>query len=475
MTSDIYHLNPFARIFQIDDGYSIYAYGQMRFSARQRSFIDLLTGGSPLSISDLRLHVADSRIAEMRQKHILLEGQVPPTSGRHSRALGFYSMMSDDFGKVHDRVSQADVLLLGAGAVGSHILWNLAAMGVRKITVVDFDVVEDSNLNRQLLYSPCDIGLPKVDVVRRKMAEFNPDIELTVIQERICGPADIEKRLAGKTVAIRAFDTPEESMEWMNQACVKYGVPYITGGVMAELGVVGPAYLPGKTVCSACLGSARVKKISGVGPTFTSLTAIVGASISMNVFRIIVGATANLANKLFIYNVVKDSWETVPLVTQKPCTVCGREPEKPAKPAKRGVSGIAAYRCAIASMMLLAGGLRAFTHDQHPGWIVLAGLVLSMPALDLICGKKPEETQRQMFLTSCLYCVFALLILAFRGNLPSLGSPIAGAFGNVIGAVESWSLLVIVAAILITVLYFLLNGAMVAFKAASRELETWTS
>ena len=68
---------------------------------------------------------------------------------------------------------------LNGGGIGSHILWNLAAMGVKKITVVDFDVVDESNLNRQLMYARNDVGQIKVHVLCSKIREFNPEIEIT--------------------------------------------------------------------------------------------------------------------------------------------------------------------------------------------------------------------------------------------------------------------------------------------------------
>ncbi|AIS53345.1 UBA/THIF-type NAD/FAD binding protein [Thermoanaerobacter kivui] len=109
---------------------------------------------------------------------------------------------------------------VGAGAIGTHVLWNFVAMGIKKITVVDFDVVEESNLNRQLFYCYEDIGKYKVEVLAEKIKKLDPQVELIIYKEKISSVQDIEKYIANKTLVIKSFDTPENATEWVNEVCV---------------------------------------------------------------------------------------------------------------------------------------------------------------------------------------------------------------------------------------------------------------
>jgi molybdopterin/thiamine biosynthesis adenylyltransferase len=475
--SETYWLNPFATVSELESGFMLCGSGrlQMKLAKEQLPFVELLVSGRPLARRELGRYVTDSRIEEMRRKHILLTDSLPPTTGRYSRQLGFFSLISENFEGCHSKVAQADILLLGAGAIGSHILWHLAAMGVRNITVVDYDVVEDTNLNRQLLYSTEDIGHSKVNVLCAKIAKFNPGINVVPVSQRISGPADIEEFLPGKTLVIKAIDTPEEATEWVNEVCVKHAIPFITGGFLDDVGVVGPIYLPGKSVCYACCRPGKLKRICGTGPTFAPLTGMISSLMAMCVFRIIAGTTATLANKIYTYNTFGDTWETHPLVGTQACKVCGRAADKQPQPAKNGLSGLWGYRAAIVFLMILVGAIRSITHDQYVGVVMLSALFLSMPALDLLCGKKPEETRRQIFVISCIYSLIGLVIAGLLGNVPTLSLPTGWSLDSLFSLIEQVSLTVIEAAIGITCLFFLLITFMHALKTVTKERERWLS
>jgi molybdopterin-synthase adenylyltransferase len=476
--TDTYKLNPYATVAELEGNFVLGANArlQVAFSKQQRPLVELLLSGRALSRQELKRFVGDSRIEEMLQKHILLTDDIPSITGRYSRQSGFFSLLADDFGSYQSCLERAHILLLGAGAIGSHMLWHLAAMGVKKITVVDFDVVEDTNLNRQLLYSREDIGLPKVDVLRRKIAQFNPDIEVIPINQRICGPSDVEKLMTGKTLVVKAIDTPEEATAWVNQVCVKHGVPFITGGFLGDVGMVGPIYLPGKSVCFHCYHpGGQIRRMAGAGPTFAPLTGIVSSLMAMCVFRIIVGATGTIVDKLFTYNVFSDTWETVPLAPARACKVCGRQVEPSPQPARKGAPAVWYYRAGIILLMILVGVGRIVTHDPYIGMVMLSVLFLSMPVLDLLCGKKPEETRRQIFVISCIYILAALLIAGFQGGLPRGGAPQRWGFDAAFDLLGQISLKIMEGAIGITCLFSLLVTFMHVLKSTTGEREKWMS
>ncbi len=139
----------------------------------KRTYIDFLLNNKLVSYSDLKTIMEDEEIEELIQKRVLLKDEVPLTEGRYSRQEGFFSLLTDNINKYKDQIKNSQVLILGAGAIGTHVLWNLAAMGVKNITVVDYDIIEESNLNRQLFYDSNDIGKYKVDVLKQKVNLYN--------------------------------------------------------------------------------------------------------------------------------------------------------------------------------------------------------------------------------------------------------------------------------------------------------------
>jgi molybdopterin-synthase adenylyltransferase len=161
--------------------------------------------------------------------------------GRHD-ALAFQK-------KLHD----THMVLIGAGGFGSEIFYCLIAMGVGNITVVDFDKVELSNLNRQSMYWEADIGKSKLEVLAEKTKEVNTS-RFHFLEKKICCANDIVEIITGKDIGIIAADTPREKIfYWMNEACFKTKVPGLfTSGAAPVCIIIGPLVVPGNTSCYAC-------------------------------------------------------------------------------------------------------------------------------------------------------------------------------------------------------------------------------
>jgi molybdopterin-synthase adenylyltransferase len=130
----------------------------------------------------------------------------------------------------------------------------LAELGIGRIRAVDFDRVELSNLNRQVLYSTSAVGLPKAEVAAQRMKEFNPDIDFQAEQRRLSSAADVADVLAD-TVPDFVFclaDKPNGFIDfWTNEACVRQSVPYAAASISSA---IGTAYsvLPGVGPCYQC-------------------------------------------------------------------------------------------------------------------------------------------------------------------------------------------------------------------------------
>lgn len=154
---------------------------------------------------------------------------------RWSRNFDFYSSISK-FGSnkysFQEKIFQSKICLIGCGGLGSHILYELSAIGVCNITIVDFDNIELSNLNRQILYKECDIGEKKVYTAKKRILEFNPKMNITAINKKISSKNDFVDVIKNHDLVISVADKPREKIiSWLNEACIEENIPYVNGGL----------------------------------------------------------------------------------------------------------------------------------------------------------------------------------------------------------------------------------------------------
>ncbi|MFB4283355.1 ThiF family adenylyltransferase [Nonomuraea sp. MTCD27] len=144
------------------------------------------------------------------------------------------------------RLKAARVLVAGLGGTGSHAAWSLAAAGVGRLHLVDPDVVELSNLNRQILYTEADLGRPKAEAALDRLRPVNSDIEITAEEATIDGPERLARLLHGFDVLALCADRPREPAgirTWASRVCARAGIPWVSGGYdgpLVSVGVFGP-------------------------------------------------------------------------------------------------------------------------------------------------------------------------------------------------------------------------------------------
>ena len=147
----------------------------------------------------------------------------------------------------------ATVVMLGCGGLGTWALAALASAGIGRFVLVDDDVVELSNLNRQILYGEADVGTPKVDAAAAWLARFDTRIDVRRVRRRVSGPEAMAELVTGATVLVVAADWPPYTLaRWANAACIAVRVPFVLAGQAPPILKVGPIYLPGVTACFAC-------------------------------------------------------------------------------------------------------------------------------------------------------------------------------------------------------------------------------
>ncbi|WP_276326118.1 HesA/MoeB/ThiF family protein [Alicyclobacillus hesperidum] len=146
---------------------------------------------------------------------------------------------------------------------------------------------------------------------------------------RIEDSSTLAEIITGADLVIKAIDSPESVMTWLNQACVAQGIPYIAGGFADTSGIIGPIFIPKKSLCFDCVGAPQGKRLAGIGPTLSPVVGAVASQIALYAVKILWHSDADLVNKLFTYRFDSSSWHESQLESTKTCSTCGHPPYAP--------------------------------------------------------------------------------------------------------------------------------------------------
>jgi bacteriocin biosynthesis cyclodehydratase domain-containing protein len=230
---------------------------------KARSLLAELDGTRRLD--ELELNFGAARVREalrLLSDNALLEDAaddervLPRERARYDRQLRYFSDVSTDPlppSEFQRRLREARVLILGLGGLGSWASYALACCGVGELGLLDGDVVEEGNFNRQILYRERDIGRPKAEAAADALAEFDSGCRLTPVARRLESVDAVRQQVEGFGFVVNGADWPAHDIErWVNAACFGAGVPFITMSHSPPVARVGPLYVPGTTGCFEC-------------------------------------------------------------------------------------------------------------------------------------------------------------------------------------------------------------------------------
>jgi adenylyltransferase/sulfurtransferase len=225
------------------------------------------------------------------------------------------------------RIKAARVLCVGAGGLGSPLALYLAAAGVGTLGLVDFDVVDATNLQRQILHGTKDVGRSKLESAAERLADANPHVEVILHETRLTAVNALDI-LSGYDVVVDGTDNfPTRYL--VNDACVLLGKPNVYGSIFRWEGQVSVFATPGGP-CYRCLF--REPPPPGLVPNCAEggvmgvLPGVIGSLQAMETLKLVLGVGEGLAGRLLIFDALDMSWREVTLRRNPDCPVCGDHP-----------------------------------------------------------------------------------------------------------------------------------------------------
>jgi molybdopterin/thiamine biosynthesis adenylyltransferase len=230
-----------------------------------------------------------------------------------------------------ERLKKAHIFIAGAGGLGSPISIYLAVAGIGTITLVDKDVVELTNLNRQILHYDRDIGRKKTVSAEEKLREINPDIVVNVIDTTI-DETNVD-RLVGRAEGIVDAMDNYPIRYLLNETAVRKKIPFFHGAIR---GLYGQAttIVPGVTPCLACIFPKAPPK--EVFPVVGVTPGLIGMVQATEVLKYLIHDGRLLTNRLLIWDGLESHAEEIAVERNPACPVCrGIFPEKPSARKKK--------------------------------------------------------------------------------------------------------------------------------------------
>jgi len=216
-------------------------------------------------------------------------------------------------------------LVIGAGGLGSPVALYLAASGVGQITLCDPDVVDLTNLQRQIAHFTDRIGQPKVESARLTLGQINPSTRVVAVRERVAG-ARLEELVAEADVVIDASDN-FATRHAVNRACVKFRRPLVSGAAVRFDGQV--AVFDSRRVdspCYQCLfpedGEFEEVRCAVMG-VFAPLVGIIGSMQAAEALKVLAGVGDPLVGRLQLLDARTMQWRSIRVSRDPECQVCG--------------------------------------------------------------------------------------------------------------------------------------------------------
>jgi len=221
------------------------------------------------------------------------------------------------------KIASSTVLLIGVGGIGCASATYLASSGVGRLVMVDFDTVDATNLGRQILYSPADIGKQKVECAQSKLQGLNPDIEIVATSNRLSGQA-LSDAVESASVVIDGSDNFQTRFE-VNDAAFENARCLISASAIrfeGQLAVFGPDY--DQSPCYRCLyaeADESLENCSGNG-VLSPVPGIMGTLAASECLKVLAGIPPK-NGRLSLFDAMSMEWQSLEIRKREDCPTCG--------------------------------------------------------------------------------------------------------------------------------------------------------
>lgn len=225
------------------------------------------------------------------------------------------------------RIKSSSVIIVGAGGLGSPLALYLAAAGVGTIGIIDFDTVDVSNLQRQIIYNDSDVGKSKVEIAKERIEKLNPEIKVNVYNEKLISVNALDIFRNYNVVADAADNFQTRYL--VNDACALIGIPDVWASVYKFEGQVS-IFDAKKGACYRCFHPIAPKHGSvpscGESGVIGAITGIIGSIQACEVLKIITGTGTPLIGRLLYFDALNMLTKEFKIKKDKNCSLCGTNP-----------------------------------------------------------------------------------------------------------------------------------------------------
>ena len=232
------------------------------------------------------------------------------------------------------KLKQAKVLTIGAGGLGAPLALYLAAAGVGKLGIVDFDVVDFTNLQRQIIHGTSDVGRPKLHSASETIAEINPNVEVVAHETRLTSENALDILKDYDVIADGTDNFPTRYL--VNDACVLLGKPNVYGSIFRFEGQASVFYAR-EGPCYRCLypepPPPGLVPSCAEGGVLGVLPGIIGCIQALETIKLIIGQGQPLIGRLLLFDALHLKFRELKLRKNPECPVCGAHPRgRPHRP-----------------------------------------------------------------------------------------------------------------------------------------------
>jgi len=221
-----------------------------------------------------------------------------------------------------ERLQSSHALIIGLGGLGSPVSIYLAAAGVGRLTLVDFDRVDLSNLQRQIVHTTGRIGQPKVESARNALEALNPEVEVHCIPRQL-EAAELDEQVAAADVVIDGSDNFSTRFA-VNKACFVAGTPLVAGAAIRWEGQVS-VFSGREGPCYQCLYPAdgQVDETCSANGILAPVVGMIGSLQATEAIKVLTGAGEPLFGRLLLLDALTMEWRALRLRADPACPVCG--------------------------------------------------------------------------------------------------------------------------------------------------------